>query len=458
MTHSTALTSLLLAGVVLTATPSARAESSGPPAGETDSAESQTSEQTETLSVDSADGGSAGDDGSSQRDEDAEEDGEDEDNRIGWYVIPNVAYDSDDGLGFGVRGELALHERGYEPYRAAFVLHAFASLRNYHHHRFRFDRVGLGSARRLRLTVHAAYRQWGNDGYWGIGNGTTREREFVGDFESDDPRRQRYRYTLIQPFVHATLRAEMGGGVALFVSLNGKWSVVSARSISLLEEQQPYGMEGGLTLLFSAGLIYDTRQPEVEPRRGLLAEVSGQWAAPLPWGPGNFGGAFFSLRAYHSLASWLVLAWRVMAEMLGGDVPFYEMVHWRGSAPIAGFGGFETLRGVSFGRWRAPSKALANVELRFRLGEHNLFRRPLTWQLGLFGDAGVVWAAGDDALEEELDFPLHVAGGLGLRLIFDRSFVGRLDVGFSNDPVREPTGEVSSAFQYGIYVVFDQAF
>ena len=147
-----------------------------------------------------------------------------------------------------------------------------------------------------------------------------------------------------------------------------------------------------------------------------------------------------------------------MAEVLTGQVPFYEMVHWRGSSPIAGFGGFETLRGISFGRWRAPSKAIANLELRFRLGEHTLFRRPLVWQLGLFCDAGIVWAAGDSATEPELDFPLHLAGGLGIRIIFDRNFVGRVDTGFSNDPIREPSGEVTNAFQYGIYVVFDHAF
>lgn len=390
--------------------------------------------------------------------DDDDEEHEDDPNRIGWYVVPNVAYDSDDGLGFGVRGELALHEEGYEPYRAAFVLHAFASLRNFHHHRFRFDRVGLGRDRRLRLTVHAAYRQWGNDGYWGIGNGTTREREYVGDFGKNNPRRYRYRYTLIQPFIHTTFRAEMGNDFDLFLSINGKWTSVDARSVSLLAEQQPYGMNGGLTVLLSAGLIYDTRQPEVEPQRGILAEVSGQWALPLPWGPGNFGGAFLSIRAYHAVTSWLVLAGRIMAEMLGGDVPFYEMVHWRGSTPIAGFGGFETLRGISFGRWRAPSKALANLELRFRLGEHPLFHRPLVWQLGLFCDAGIVWAAGDDAAAPNPDFPLHVTGGLGVRIIFDRSFVGRVDVGFSNDPIQEASGEVSNAFQYGIYVVFDQAF
>lgn len=394
----------------------------------------------------------------------ASDESEEEEDRFDWYVVPNVAYDSDDGLGFGVRGELAVTEEGFEPYRAAYVLHAFASLRNFHHHRFRFDRVGLGRNRRLRLTLHLAYRQWGNDGYWGIGNGTTRERRFVGDFEDDDLRRKRYRYNLIQPFVHVTLRAERGRGLALFFTLNAKYTWVRTHAspevgfLTLLDEHQPYGMDGGLTVLLAAGLIYDTRRPEVDPQRGILAEVSGQYALPLPWGPGNFGGLFVSLRAFYAVVPWLVLAGRVMAEMLAGAVPFYEMVHWRGSIPISGFGGFETLRGISFGRWRAPSKAIMNLELRFRLGSHALGSNPLVWQLALFGDTGVVWGEGDAATAPAPRFPLHVTGGLGVRLVYADSFVGRVDVGFGIDPVTEPSGDVVNEFSWGIYVVFDHAF
>jgi outer membrane protein assembly factor BamA len=388
-----------------------------------------------------------------------ETDDEDERRRFNWYVLPNIAFDTDDGLGFGVRGEIAIPEEGYDPYRVAYVVHLFASLRNYHHHRFRLDRVGLGRNRNLRLTLHVAYRQWGNDGYWGIGPGTAREREFVGDFDRDDPRRKRYRYNLIQPFIHLTLRAELGRNLALFASVNGKWTIVQTYEGSLLEEHQPYGMDGGLTVLLSSGLLYDSRRPEVNPQRGVLAEVSGQWAIPFPWGPGRFGGAFFSVRAFLNPTPWLVLAGRIMAEFLGGQVPFYEMVHWRGSVPIAGFGGFETLRGISFGRFRAPNKAIINTELRFKLGEHPLFRRPLVWQLAVIGDAGAVWGAGSYATTPQHDiFPLYAAGGLGVRLVYSEAFVARVDFGMATDPVLEPSGTVSNEFSWGIYVVFDHAF
>jgi len=54
-----------------------------------------------------------------------------------------------------------------------------------------------------------------------------------------------------------------------------------------------------------------------------------------------------------------------MAEQMWGAVPFYELVHWGGMEPTAGFGGSQTLRGARFGRWRARDKAVLNTELRW---------------------------------------------------------------------------------------------
>jgi hypothetical protein len=100
------------------------------------------------------------------------------------------------------------------------VLHGYATLRGYHHHRFRYDRLGLGRTGDLRLTTHVAFRQWTNDGYWGMGSGTAREPEFVGDFARDDLRRKRYRYTLVQPFAQLTLRYTLVGPWELTGALN----------------------------------------------------------------------------------------------------------------------------------------------------------------------------------------------------------------------------------------------
>jgi hypothetical protein len=375
-----------------------------------------------------------------------------------WFVTPIVAYTTDDGLGFGARVELAVREPGYQPHRVAYMLQGYASLKEYHFHRFRYDRIDRMDRWRLRITASGVYRQWGNDGYWGIGNATVREREYLGDFEPGDPLGRRYAYRLIQPFLQLTLRAEHVSSWALTGTLNGKWSRIDTYARSLLEAERPYGIDGGASVLLSAGVLYDSRHPEANPERGHFFEVSGFGALPNHWGPGGFGGLFACLRSYKRLTSFLVLAWRVMTEMMVGEVPFFEMVYWHGSVPIAGFGGYETIRGIPFGRWRAPSKAVGNLELRFGLVEHTLFGRSVEWQFSLFGDGGLVWGARSETQSPGPQFPLHLAAGLGVRVIYAGSFVIRLDAALGDDPILESTGEVSHDLSSGIYLVFDQSF
>jgi len=360
-----------------------------------------------------------------------------------WYIVPNLAYDSDDGLGFGARFEHARLDPELAPYRQAWVVHLFSSLRGYHHHRIRYDRLGLGPDGSVRLTAHLAWRQWSNDGYWGIGNDTVREEDAGPD---------RYRYSLIQPFAHLALRRPFGeGGLYGYLALNPKLSLVQSEPGSLLAEERPYGTEGGFLPQLLVGVQHDTRSPELSPHRGHLLEAGGRLA---PWGTGQaggFSGLLLSARGFHELGhERLVLAGRLMGEVLWGDVPFYEMVHWGGYTPVQGVGGFETLRGLAFGRFRAPGKAIANTELRIRALDGAIKQTRLGLELAPFIDVGTVFLADDPGL-------LHPAAGLGTRLVMDETFVGRLDLGWGLDPVQRGEEVVQEA-TLGVYVVFDHPF
>ena len=415
---------------------------------------------------------------------------------ISWFILPNIAFDTDDGLGFGARAELRALAEGYDPYRAGFVLHAYVTLRGYHHHRFYVDLPGLGRSHRTRVRIRLAYRQWLNDGYWGMGDGTYREREYMGSFEKDDPRRQRYRYWLMQPYGFVGVRHDLGESpFALYGSLTVQWTRVTAYEGSLLEEQQPYGMDGGLSTMLTAGVLLDTREPEAAPDKGLMIELAARFAPAFPGSAGAFGGPFASVRGYVGLGGcgqpWpgyvteaatrraakmeskgkdfrmpqdpfpgcrAVLALRLMAEWLVGDVPFYEMTRWGSSVPILGFGGYETLRGAPFGRWRAPGRAIGNVELRLDLVRHRLFGSPLRWQLVPFADVGAVWGAGEAATASAPEMPLHPAVGVGLHLVWAQTFVGRVDLAVGPDPVREADGSVSQEPNVGLYLMFDQTY
>ena len=375
-----------------------------------------------------------------------------------WMILPLIAFDTDDGLGFGLRYEYQKLKPGYDPYVSSFVLHSYVTLRGYHHHRFNIDFPDMGRRHNVRFAAWFAFRAWLNDGYWGIGNGTAREREYTGTFEPDDPHRKRYRYRLIQPFAHLTLRVDMAGPLEAFTALMVQWSDVRTYEGSLLGEHQPLGFDGGLTAQLSGGFVVDSRQPERMPERGVFAELSGRVAPALPSSPGAYWGLFASFRGYVTVAPHFVLAGRVMAEWMAGDVPFYEMVRWGGSIPILGFGGWETLRGIPFGRWRGPHKSIANLELRFDVVRFGLFKETMLLQLVPFADVGAVWGAGDAAHAPAPDIPLHPAVGAGVHLMWADAFVGRIDLAVGPDAVLELDGSITQETAFGFYLVFDNTF
>jgi hypothetical protein len=381
---------------------------------------------------------------------------------MGLLAMPIGSFDTDDGLGFGGRAEINWREEGVEPYRAALMVQSFVSSKGYQNHELRFDRLQLGRQGLDRLLVYGAWRQWLNDGYWGVGNSAARERDYVGEFEAEDPRRKRYRYTLKQPFVHATLQHDMAPGSlwSVYGAVNPKYSIIETYEGSLLAEQRPYGMAGGLAIQLMAGLIHDTRQPEIAPRSGHLLELGGRLSPALSGEAGGFGGLLGSARGYRSLGPRVVLAGRLMAEWLWGTVPFYEQVHWSGLRPVEGVGGADTVRGMSFGRFRAPGKAVANAELRIRTLEWRLLKRPFDIELAPFTDVAAVFGAAEDATANRAQggLPVHPAAGLGVRAVFDRSFVGRLDVGYALDPVLEADGTLVEEPTLGMYMAFDHAF
>lgn len=367
-------------------------------------------------------------------------------------AVPTAGYDSDDGLGFGARAELTRVAPGVDPYVGALVAQGYVSLEGYRHYKARFDLPHLGADEGWRLSGNLGYRRWRNDGYWGLGNGAIREVDAAPGF---------YRYSLEQPYARLTLSRAVRGPLSLFGALEGKWSGVTADPDSLLAQEQPYGMDGGWSLQGTAGLRVDTRAPEVTPARGGLLEIAARYAPPLPGGAGSFGGGSVSLRRFWTLDARapeprLSLGARAMAEYLTGEVPFYEMVHWGGWLPVAGMGGADTLRGVSFGRLHGPGKAVLNAELRIDALEHTLRDRPVRWQVVPFLDSGLCFGVPEaDQSAPAPAWPLTHGAGAGIRAIYDTTLVGRVDVAAGWD---RTTPGAPRRPDLGVYLVFDHAF
>jgi hypothetical protein len=149
----------------------------------------------------------------------------------------------------------------------------------------------------------------------------------------------------------------------------------------------------------------------------------------------TFGGVFLDGRSYVDLAGdWLVLATRVMGDMLFGEVPFYEMTR-AGSFEIVDFpGGRLGLPGIPEGRYAGRIKIGANLELRSMFLKFRLMGTPVRVGALVFADAGRVWA--DWKPDPERDgrgVGLKWGVGGGIRIQYGEAVMMRLDAAWSPD-------------------------
>lgn len=257
-----------------------------------------------------------------------------------------------------------------------------------------------------------------------------------------------YRYSLIRSTGIAAVRRRIVGALALQVGAQlrhyGVRTLAGPRT-ALGDEvavglNTDTGSASGLEL--RGGLLFDTRDEEASPARGVFLEAL---VARSLRGGGDFAYTryAFGAREFFALGSLTTLAFRQAVELAEGRVPFFvaaeRLTSWR---PDDGFGGPTTLRANLPGRWVAPNKALVSADLRYRKWDFAFAGSPFRlWLLG-FADAGRVWMDG-----EEFELAgLHTGYGAGFRLQFSKGALFGMDFGWSPDARIEFGSALSFAF------------
>jgi Omp85 superfamily domain len=210
--------------------------------------------------------------------------------------------------------------------------------------------------------------------FYGVGNETAASRP-------DTVYRVRHEQLIVAPQVTLSLgpRLRLSTGPLL------KYAHTPADSGTLFAATGPwYG--GGAFGQVGAGVRVelDTRDTPAAPAHGVHVAVGAQ-GYPAIWSVGQgFDRLTAEMSAYVSSddPASAVLALRVGGAVVGGTVPFQELVY---------VGGEATVRGYAEQRFAGRRGAYASAELRllvsrFRVGD-----------VGVFGlsDAGRVWAAGE---------------------------------------------------------------
>ena len=153
---------------------------------------------------------------------------------------------------------------------------------------------------------------------------------------------------------------------------------------------------GGLSLEFNAGLVYDTRDIEAAPNKGIWAEA---------YLNGNFVGspylkacAYF--RHYISIpipipAGNPVFAYRLAWQhTIAGETPLFMVQNnpllVQRNMISEGFGSSNTIRGLRENRILAEGMAWANTELRIKLVKFKLANQYFYIAVNPFFDAGII--------------------------------------------------------------------
>ncbi|MDD4672793.1 MAG: BamA/TamA family outer membrane protein [Bacteroidales bacterium] len=215
---------------------------------------------------------------------------------------------------------------------------------------------------------------------------------------------------------------------------------------------------GSFVSYIKAGVVYDTRDNEPNPNRGMWTEAVFTYAPSFMGIGSNYEHLNFTLthRQYFTLfPKRLTLAYRLGYQgTLFGDVPFYlkpniTTLILRGSTS-EGLGGGKSLRGIVRNRVTGNSIAWANLELRWKFVKFQFIGQNFYLSLNGFVDGGRVinpvdfnknseyWDGIDWGEETPIGKPmffgsdkegLHMSYGAGLRVVMNQNFIIALDHG-----------------------------
>jgi outer membrane protein assembly factor BamA len=208
--------------------------------------------------------------------------------------------------------------------------------------------------------------------------------------------------------------------------------------------------DGGNTTLVKAGLVYDTRDIEANPMKGMWTDLQ-LLMAPGFLGNGNMAYTRLAIthRQYFTLAPQVLsFAYRLSYQTkLGGDIPYYMLPFVYNTAPALtrdGLGGAKTIRGIMRNRVVGDGFIYGNLELRWKFLRTNIFNQNVYLALSSFLDGGMVTDKYDLDLtnvpladREQVsagDEKLHMGAGLGLHVVMNQNFVIAVDYGRALDP------------------------
>lgn len=195
------------------------------------------------------------------------------------------------------------------------------------------------------------------------------------------------------------------------------------------------GYGRGLISMFQVGAVWDTRDLEPDPSKGLFAEITDEFSSKAVGSKYNFNKVFAQAKYYHplfpKLFGKLILATRIGMGYTGGQAPFFEYQdEWSSEGSIEGLGGAHTIRGYKQARFLGRVMNFANVELRCRFAQAHFLKQHFSFSAVPFFDAGGVWNKFSSM--GNLKNYRYAPGG-GLRIAWNVNTILRFDYAVSKE-------------------------
>lgn len=215
---------------------------------------------------------------------------------------------------------------------------------------------------------------------------------------------------------------------------------------------------GGNTTQIRLGMVYDSRDHNSDPTRGIYAEATLVGAPDFidRKGYGNLSYTFLWRQYLPLYQDKLTFAYRLGAQnRIAGKTPWYMINNLNTmffqKMYTEGLGGAVTMRGVNRNGVIGEGFAFANVELRWRIVGFQFINQ--NWQVALnpFFDAGMVTQKfrEKEMIDAEPMMPaipdcgpmyysgdkesIHMAAGCGLKLIMNRNLIVSAEMGRALD-------------------------
>ncbi len=204
---------------------------------------------------------------------------------------------------------------------------------------------------------------------------------------------------------------------------------------------------GGHVSLFSAGLIYDTRNDHCYCTDGIW--IDGYVALSPGLGESrSFSKLILTYRQHRSfLNENLVLSLRVSSQQkLHGVIPFYMLpIYFDSRLSQDGLGGAFTLRGAMRNRIVSDGFVLGNIEAKFSLMDFYLLGQYFSSKMAFFFDMAFVTQPYHVDLSsvpsnfrsqyfQDIRQSTHHTFGPGLYIVFNRNNAITINYGFATDP------------------------